>query len=412
MTTPSKKSTQRVPVLFLIQNLEMGGAEKLSIRLARLLRDQGWEIHLAVLQKKGTLVAEAAQFGIPVHELGIDFSCGLLSWRFPLEYLKGLWRLRKLIRTLRAKLVLSFMFWQDCLAVPAALLSGGCRRAITQRVGMKEEYLVRRHYLLMDAFNNFFAGAIISFSYAVWRDHAKHEPFFHKRSVLILTGMDAPVPMPSPVPISANLEHQFVVGNVANLKPVKRWDIFLRVIARVRKDIPEVRGILAGRDMGERAKLEQLAKELGITDAVLFLNEVPNSWSVFPHLDAVLITSDTEGFSNTLLEAALFGVPVVSTRVGGAEELIHPGKTGQVAECGDVEGLAEAIIRIYREPDQARRMAEAAQGLTRRDFSAERMAEAYGQLFDHLLQYRVWTAPTRQPAVISISQSPEDTPAP
>ncbi|MDX1971708.1 MAG: hypothetical protein SFY68_04160, partial [Candidatus Sumerlaeia bacterium] len=74
--------------------------------------------------------------------------------------------------------------------------------------------------------------------------------------------------------------------------------------------------------------------------------------------------------------------------------------------------LAEAIIRIYREPDQARRMAEAAQGLTRRDFSAERMAEAYGQLFDHLLQYRVWTAPTRQPAVISISQSPEDTPAP
>lgn len=387
-----------VPVAFVLGNLEVGGAEKRALRLAKGLRDHGFEVHFILMQNLGPLRDEVLKNGFSLDILDADFSRGIFSLRFPVEFFRTSFRLAKMLRRHRCKLVLSFLFWQDCIAVPVSALLPGVRRAITQRVCIATFKAQRPWYRAAEVLNNFFASAIIANSRVVWRDSARHERFFKSKSVLIPNGIEAATtgaPLPS-LQLPQHLQNSFLIGNIANMKRVKRWDIFLRVLAEVRKFVPNAAGVIAGKDKGEGESLRRLAEELGLTNHVWFCGEVPSAQHVLPHLDVLLMTSDAEGFSNTLLEAAAFGVPIVSTNVGGAEELIRNGRTGYCTEIGDVAALSAAVLRIAQNPDHAKTLAQAAQRLTRTRFSSEQMVAAYARLLQTVLERGKLTRKPRQ----------------
>jgi len=157
------------------------------------------------------------------------------------------------------------------------------------------------------------------------------------------------------------------VGLVANLRPVKGPDVFLHALARLSSDHNDVVFRIAGE--GEmRPRLERLAKRLEIWDRVQFCGTVETIPSFLAQLDVAVLSSRSEGLSNSLLEYMAAGRPIVATSVGGNSSLIDDGINGLLVDSENSEAMARAIGRLLLDTRLASEMGKAAQEKVRARF--------------------------------------------
>jgi len=144
---------------------------------------------------------------------------------------------------------------------------------------------------------------------------------------------------------------------VGRLSPVKRLDLMLRALARVKKKIPDVKLKIIGRDWGVKKQLMQQAKELSIMDNIEFLEEVPFDTLVEHYNRAKLfvLTSRYEAFGITIMEAIGCGTPGVVTSVGGTPEVV--GDSGRLCR-EDASDVAENIIDVLTHPEKYSQLKE------------------------------------------------------
>jgi glycosyltransferase involved in cell wall biosynthesis len=147
-----------------------------------------------------------------------------------------------------------------------------------------------------------------------------------------------------------------VIGNAGWLIRRKRFDVFLRVAARIRAKIPDARFVIAG-DGPERESLQRLAVELGLAPAVRWLGWRTDLAPFYQALNLLLFNSDWDAFGLTPVEALAFGVPVVaSVRHGGLRELISDAKWGVLLADHDEPALAAAVVRLLQNAGVARQI--------------------------------------------------------
>jgi len=173
------------------------------------------------------------------------------------------------------------------------------------------------------------------------------------------------------------------VGLVGNLtREVKRADLFIRAAARVARDHPEVRWHLVG-DGHLRPGLEALAEAEGIADRVVFAGRIAGVGSYLEKMQVGVMCSDSEGFSNALLEYMLKGCAVVATDVGGNAEAVQDGETGLLVPVDDVVALAGALRLLIEDTSRRRRLSVAARAWVAAGFgwqkSVDEHMELYGQ---------------------------------
>jgi phenylacetate-CoA ligase len=137
------------------------------------------------------------------------------------------------------------------------------------------------------------------------------------------------------------------VGFVGRLAAVKGLGTAVQALALVRRDVPDARLVLVG-DGPEQARLEAEARRLGLASAVEVRTGVPfaRAHEAYQAFDVFLLPSLTEGQGIVLLEAMASGLPVVSTRVGGAPALVQDGVTGHLVEVGDAAAMARALVPL------------------------------------------------------------------
>ncbi len=134
----------------------------------------------------------------------------------------------------------------------------------------------------------------------------------------------------------------WVVGNVGRLHPDKDQATLIRGFAQALPQLP-AGSLLAIMGSGRlEAQLKALATELGVSDSVLFLGQVPNGRHYFKAFDVFALTSDHEPFGMVLLEAMAAGVPVLATDCGGAPEVI--GEPNALFPMGDADCLSRRLI--------------------------------------------------------------------
>jgi glycosyltransferase involved in cell wall biosynthesis len=114
---------------------------------------------------------------------------------------------------------------------------------------------------------------------------------------------------------------------------------------------------------------------------VLLLGEVGDVAGLLARGRLFVLPSRSEGISLTLLEAMARGLPVVATRVGGTPEVVVDGETGLLVPPGDPAALADAILRLQRDPEAGRRMGEAGRPRVERIFDVCRMVAEYEALY-------------------------------
>lgn len=160
----------------------------------------------------------------------------------------------------------------------------------------------------------------------------------------------------------------------------KGVDTLLDALGRLGEDAP--RALIIGRGEQRRA-LQQQTNALGLSDRVEL-----RGWMTHDELGAVLaeaggvaLPSREENFSTAILGAMAVGPPVISTRVGGTPEIISDGETGLLVPPGDPATLADAIRRLWRSPDEARRLGAAGRQRVRQQLTWDDAAQQFEALY-------------------------------
>jgi len=175
-----------------------------------------------------------------------------------------------------------------------------------------------------------------------------------------------------------------ILGIVANLRPVKRHADLLRAFALVRGRHPKAHLLLLGTGPLQ-ADLEALVAELGLGASVHFLGSLTDVIPIVKHFDVGVLCSESEGFSNAVIEYMACGVPTVCTNVGGNTELIRDGVDGYLVEPGRVPALASKLEALLDDRALARTLGENARARVQ-EYTLDRMVLAHLDSYAEILR--------------------------
>jgi glycosyltransferase involved in cell wall biosynthesis len=175
-----------------------------------------------------------------------------------------------------------------------------------------------------------------------------------------------------------------LLGSVGVLSPDKGHELLIRALAPLRAEFPGCRLLLAG-DGPSRLLLETLAKELGVTEMVIFAGFVTDIDSVYQALDVFLFPSSFEGLGTSLLAAMSYEVPAVAFQCCAFGEIIENEKSGLLVEQGNVGAISEAVTRLLQDKEFARSIGEAGRARIAEQFSSTRMVEEMTKVYQACL---------------------------
>lgn len=154
---------------------------------------------------------------------------------------------------------------------------------------------------------------------------------------------------------SGSSQRPFVILCMAELNRNKNQEQLLRALQVLRREgVPAVCLLAGTGPLG--ASLQELARQLGIAEAVHFLGYRRDGAHLMAAASVVALLSRREGLPKLLLEALSVGRPIVATDVRGSRDLVTPGDNGFLVAPGDVAGTAAALRRLYQKPELAAHM--------------------------------------------------------
>jgi glycosyltransferase involved in cell wall biosynthesis len=190
------------------------------------------------------------------------------------------------------------------------------------------------------------------------------------------------------------VKRPFTLLTPANLVEVKGHRYLIEAVGILVKEmnLRDIRCLIAGEGVLEK-KLRDMVRKMGLSEWVHFLGRIPNedllSMYVRREVDLVVLPSikskkDEEGIPVALMEAMAYGIPVISTRVGGIPELIsgEAQELGLLVEPASSAALAEAIKKLHSNPSIRIRAGEVCKSIVERDFNLERIANMLIELME------------------------------
>jgi glycosyltransferase involved in cell wall biosynthesis len=233
---------------------------------------------------------------------------------------------------------------------------------------------------------------------------------FHNRVDLIYNGLDLdPFFQDTLTPTlraAWNVGNEPLIGMVANL--TSRWkkhETFIRMAALVRKQHPDAKFVIVGHDPTKSAgpqseqtytqQLKRLSKTLGLDDYLIWAGKCADIPAVMRSLDIVVHPSGQESFGRVGVEAMAAAKPMVAAREGGLGEVIADGVTGFSVPENDIEGFANAVVILIRDPDLRNTLGIAGRERAKRLFTVEKMADQFEAVYRRVLKSDTITATNR-----------------
>lgn len=376
-------------VLFVIGSTEIGGTETQMLSLARGLYGHEFSCTVFSLQKNGVLGPYFREFGVAVYDGGLGKGD---IYKRPWKLLSAEISLIRLILKLKPRVVHSYLPLATFMGALAGRL---CRvpLVITSRRSLGRYQERHRALRLFDLLANKFSHCVTVNSKSVWNDVLVRDNVDPKKLVLIYNGVDhSNFDVPREVRVELRKKTGFthshkVVTVVANLIPYKGHAELLDAAAAVLDQIPSSRFWLVGRDCGIEKYLKQKARELGILNRVIFAGERSDIPNILAASDILVLPSHEEGFSNVILEAMAAGLPLVATRVGGAQEAVLDGVTGWLVQPNRPKELATKIVDLLNNPKRSKEWGERGKERVKKEFGIEKMVEEHLMLYQRVMNY-------------------------
>ena len=174
------------------------------------------------------------------------------------------------------------------------------------------------------------------------------------------------------------VKNEAVILHSSNLRPLKRIDLLLETVARIRRRDSFKLVILAG---GSFEPFINDVRRLGLEKQVIVREKVNDIEDYLPAADLGLFTSESESFCLSILEAMCFACPSVARKVGGIPEVIEDNVSGTLVSSEDADVLARAVENLIEDPARRAALGRAAQQRAREHFSAEIIVPRYEALY-------------------------------
>ena len=239
-------------------------------------------------------------------------------------------------------------------------------------------WIGQRLYLMLERYLARLSHTIINVSASQEAEGLNLQLFSAGQSVVITNGVDFEemdhMLLESPVKReSLGLgPNDFVLGCVSRFDPVKRLEVLLDALGRLRDRIPGVMLVLVGGG-GEEDRIRHLARRLGLQDRVIFTGFLEAPARIYPALDLYLSTSSKEGLPLALVEAMGAGLATVATDVPGHRDVLRQGKTGLLIPADNDSALADAVVSLWADPIKRAALSKAARQWAREELGIEQM---------------------------------------
>jgi glycosyltransferase involved in cell wall biosynthesis len=361
-------------IVFIIDSLMRHGTQRFLTYLARGLADLGYTQRVIVLNKAFDADIEEALFsaGCSVTYIGkFMFFLGGAGW----------WRLVAILRRSRPDVVMTMLDFADTLGRPAARLAGCPVLVSSIQVRNLTKPLWRRWF---DRKTGSWADKIVFNTSEIVSYARETEGIRNDQVIVIPNGVEDSLArsgaLRNPRRDELKLRTETVLlGTVGRLYRQKNLSLLLRSAARLSSAQPWK--ILVIGDGPERPRLVRLARELALSERIIWLGSREEVGSWLAAMDIFVHTADFEGMPNAVMEAMAMALPVVASNVDGNRELIRNGVSGYLVTPGDPCAFTEQIQQLMDNPDHAREVGKKAHQEVLERFSMPRMVRAYDQLF-------------------------------
>lgn len=371
-----------IKLLYIVANLELGGAERLVANWCEALNGAGFECYiLCIIEKSGPYVAELEVLGIKILELP------QLEW----NTFQFMHRLSEIVRMLRIDVVHSQCAWSLPQQALASRLGGAKGFVLTVHNTYTHGTFLQsfRRKILLRCIQPFL-DKIIGVSDAV-TDHTRD--WLGIKSALIITihngifceRFDLPdiqnkeaarrklgIPESGPLAIT-----------VAALSEQKDHLTLLKSASILHQRIPALKFILVG-DGDLKSELKKYCSDNELEKIVFFLGKRTDVPQLLQVSDLFVLSSKWEGLGLVFAEAQAAGLPVVGTRVTGIPEVVQDGRTGLLVPVGDAQKLAESIEELIVHSQKAIQMGNAGKKFVFKHFSMEKCIQQYKKLYQSI----------------------------
>lgn len=374
-----------VRILFLIDNLRPGGAQKALLSLVRALKTTRAEQAVWCLGGSSRFDFEFEALDVPV--LGRPLNTRRLLYE-PIELLSYMMRER-------VSLVQTFLVHSDITARVLGGLARLCTPGRTPIVINSVRATNRNTPLWLRLLQQGTARMATHFTAVSWpslRFAVEKEGVAADRTTVIPNGIDhrqwTHLPDRREAREALNIPDQaVVVGTVGRLTEQKGQRYLIQAAHKVVSRQPDALFLIAGYGPLEET-LKQQAEDAGVAEQVRFLGYRPAVKQLLAAFDLFVLPSLWEGMSNAVLEAMAAGLPVVATRVDGNTEQVADGLTGLLVPPADAESLAEALLDLITDPDRREAMGRRGRERVTSLFPMQRMTSTTLALYERLLEDR------------------------
>jgi glycosyltransferase involved in cell wall biosynthesis len=378
----------RIKIAYVIGSLATGGAENQLIELLKTIDRGRFEPSLilfnaSTLQRAHGLVAE-------VHHLNMFPS---LKTARNSRYLTAVTSVAKLalwFRRIRPDIVHAILPEAVILAAPAVALAQ-VPVLIGSRRSMVDSYRKLKLLSFVDRVASRRCDVMLGNSESVTREIIALDGIAEDRVIRIYNGVDSARFRSG----DRNERHKYgwkpehiVFGVVANFSQQKRHIDFVVAAQQIAEVCPQARFVMAGQDYGFLDSLKAEIRARGLEALFTVISGTREPEYLYPAFDVYICSSETEGLSNVLLEAAACGLPIVATRVGGNAEIVIENRTGLLVDSRNPEALAAAALMLASNPEMRKAMGRRGCQLISDKYSIRAMVTAHEALYDRLLAKR------------------------
>jgi glycosyltransferase involved in cell wall biosynthesis len=366
-------------IVFLITDCDFGGAEKMLYELCRGL-NKSFPIQVLALKRKG-------HFGRMIEELGIPVKSYNLAPSLGLGYYFGLvsvfLRIRSDLVEMNPDIIQGILFQGNFFAKLAGRLAGiknilcslhtfdrGSAKVILEKLTNR---MAQRYIVVSDALKVFCAEkfSIPLAKISVVRNGIQLEQF-------------APLGKELREKLGVKSEGP-VIGAIGRLHREKGIDVLIRAFSRLASEMPGLSLLIIG-DGPEKNSLEEMAKNSGIMDRIIFTGFLPEAEKYLPLFDLFILPSRIEAMPIALMQAMAAGKAIVATNVGAVSELVKDNESAMLVPPEDESLMSRAIAKLLRDPELSRKLGAAAKAKASSEFSLEKMIESYKKIYMDALE--------------------------
>lgn len=370
---------RRTNVLFVMLQMEMGGAERLVYNLARKLDRNLFNPSIAWFFGD-RILKEFKALDIPLYHIPkvkrVDFS--------------AMRKLGEIIKNNNIHVVNAHHFMSMVYAFYGSKIKNRSKLIYTEHSESDIEQITWKwkkigRYLLLRA------DASVGVSATVSRRIDKDFRTDHLKTFTIQNGVNLEAFANSNDKTAFRKElglstHDQIIGVVANFRKVKNHIFLLKAFSELIKEYRDVKLLLIGQ--GFTSDLENSEQEIRdfvkgkdlIKDVLLlgYRSDIPR---LLRNIDVFCLTSFKEGLPISLLEAMATGLPAVGTDVEGIRDVIIPKKNGFLVSIDDVDGLKESLLVLLKDKTLRRNMGEESKSMAINNYSLDRCVQLYQDLF-------------------------------